>query len=168
MNSNTRCFILAPDGYEEIRYAELVERRLQDPAYTHRRFIPLHGMLMEVGEAEYRRFYRDRRRQKYIAEEAAKNGEVSYHAFGNGELSGESIIADMSLSVDDAVSHKLMLEDMIRCFRQLDDTDRKLLTALYSDGRSERGLAKELGITHQAINKRQQKALAKLRCLMGL
>ena len=53
MNDNARCFILANDGYEEISYAELQKRRAVNPAYAGKRFIPLHGMLMEVTEAGY-------------------------------------------------------------------------------------------------------------------
>ncbi len=162
MKDNTRCFILAPDGYEEISYAELARRRMQDSTYTRRRFIPLHGMLMEVSEAEYRRFYRDRRRQKYLAEEAAKNGEVSYHALGC-----EGIIKDSSPSVEEQVSNRLMAEELRRCLAKLNDADKRLLSALYLDGKGERAVAKELGITQQAVNKQRHCALSRLRRLMG-
>ena len=48
MFDNSRCFVLSNEGYEEITYAELRERRADDPAYTGKRFLRLHGMLMEV------------------------------------------------------------------------------------------------------------------------
>lgn len=167
MNDNTRCFILADDGYEEISYAELQERRANNPVYADKRFIPLHGMLMEVTEADYRAFYRNIRRQRYIDEEAARNGAFSYNALDSEEMSGEDIIADISPLLDEQVSDKLLVETMLCCFSRLDEADRKLLAALYFEGKSERVLANELGITHQAVNKRRQKIITKLRALMG-
>jgi hypothetical protein len=53
MNDNARCFIFCKSGYEEISYAELQKRRTDNPSYADKRFIPLHGMLMEVTEADY-------------------------------------------------------------------------------------------------------------------
>jgi hypothetical protein len=103
MNDNARCFILADSSYEEISYAELNERRANDPAYTGKRFIPLHGMLMEVTEADYRSFYRDAERQKYLRKEADRAGEVSYNALDTDEMSGEDIIPDTSPPPDEQV-----------------------------------------------------------------
>ena len=80
MNDHTKCFILAASGYEEITYITLTERLESDPSYQDRKFIPLHGMLMEVSEDDYKDFYRERRRQKYLREEAVRADEVSYDA----------------------------------------------------------------------------------------
>jgi RNA polymerase sigma factor (sigma-70 family) len=168
MNDNARCFVLAGDGYEEIPYIELQKRRTSDPAYAGKRFIPLHGMLMEVTEADYRDFYRSIERQKYLRKEAKRTGEVSYDALDTDEMSGEDTIPNTSPPPDDVVSDWLLLEEMLCCFRRLDESDRKLLAALYFEDKGERTLAAELGITHQAVNKRRQKAIAKLRELMGL
>ena len=59
MKDRSKCFILTPYGYEEITYAELTLRRETEPAYHDRRFIPLHGMLLEVSPDDYKTFYRD-------------------------------------------------------------------------------------------------------------
>ena len=46
-------FILSPEGYQEISYLELCRRRDMEPDYQNRKFIPLHGMLMEVTPEQY-------------------------------------------------------------------------------------------------------------------
>ena len=46
--AKAKCFILSPEGYQEISYLELCRRRDMEPDYQNRKFIPLHGMLMEV------------------------------------------------------------------------------------------------------------------------
>jgi RNA polymerase sigma factor (sigma-70 family) len=159
--------ILTPDGYEEITYAELERRRKADPSYADKRFIPLHGTLMEVSETDYKAFYRCAERQKYLRKEAIRVSEVSYNALDSDEMNGEEIIPDPSPPPEDAVSDKLLLEQMLGCFGQLAEDDRALLTALYFDGKSENEVSRELGITQQAVNKRRQKAIRKLKERMG-
>jgi len=89
-----KCFVFAPDGYEEITYSELCRRREMDKSYEEKKFIPLHGMLMEVTPEQYREFYRNRRRQKYLDERSKDNGDISidmltmpeFHGMGSSYL----------------------------------------------------------------------------------
>jgi RNA polymerase sigma factor (sigma-70 family) len=124
-------------------------------------------MLLEVSESDYKAFYRDAERQKYLRKEANRVGVMSYNALDTDEISGEDIIPDTSPPPDEQAMDKLLLEEMLSCFGRLHEADQKLLAALYFENKGERLLAKELGITHQAINKRRQKILSKLRELMG-
>jgi len=163
MLNNTRCFILGNGGYEEISYAELQERRANDPAYTDKRFLRLHGMLMEVTEADYRDFYRDMRRQRYLDEEAARNG-----AFSCNAQDGEDCLADPSPLLDEVVPDKLLLEQLLFCFGQLAEDDRRLLSALFFDGKSERDLAKELGIPRMTLSYQKGQALDQLKRMMKI
>ena len=109
MKDQSKCFILTPDGYEEITYAELTLRRETDPTYQNRRFIPLHGMLLEVSEADYKAFYRDAERQKYLRKEAHRVDEVSYNALDTDEMNGVDIIPDPSPPLDAFVTDKLFV-----------------------------------------------------------
>lgn len=59
-----KVFILENGSYVEISYEELCQRTTQDKSYEDKLFLPLHGMLMEVAEDEYRTFYKNVRRQK--------------------------------------------------------------------------------------------------------
>jgi RNA polymerase sigma factor (sigma-70 family) len=167
MKDQTKCFILTPDGYEEITYAELIIRQEADPSYTKRRFIPVHGMLMEVSEEEYRDFYRVKRRQTYIDEEASRAGAFSYNALDTDEMNGEDIIPDPSPPLADAIADKLMLEALRIGLDKLSEDERALIEALYFEGKSERELARESGIPDMTLNYRKRKILAKLKTLMG-
>ena len=163
MDDSTRCFVLNDHDYEEISYVELQERRTNDPGYADKRFISLHGMLMEVTEAGYRNFYRDLRRQRYLDEEATRNGAFSYNALDSEEMSGEDTIADTAPSVDEIVSDKLLMEAMRFGWSRLNRQEQDLLTALFFDGKSERELSRETGIPQKTINDRRHRALTKLR-----
>lgn len=54
--ANAKCFVFAPDGYEEITYSELCRRCEMDQSYEEKKYIPLHGMLMEVTPEQYQEF----------------------------------------------------------------------------------------------------------------
>ena len=84
---------------------------------------------MEVSPEDYRAFYREAERQKYLRKEARRTYELSYDALDSDDLSGEDILADPSPPPDESVSDKLLLEEMLRCFGQLGADDRALLTA---------------------------------------
>ena len=75
--AKSKCFIKTDNGYEEITYEELLRREEADPSYKGRRFLPLHGMLMEVTPEQYRDFYKARRRQKYLYERSRENRDIS-------------------------------------------------------------------------------------------
>lgn len=61
-----KVFILSDGEYMEISYEKLCSLK------KDRRFVLLHGMLMEVSEDTYQDFYRDKRRQKYLYERQGK------------------------------------------------------------------------------------------------
>jgi len=60
-----KVFVLENGTYLELSYAQFHQ---QKDTYQGRRFLPLHGMLMEVSEEAYKAFYREQRRQKYLDE----------------------------------------------------------------------------------------------------
>lgn len=168
MNNNSKCFILTSNGYEEITLAELEYRRKTNSAYIDKRFIALHDMLMEVSESDYYDFYKVKRRQKYIDEEANRSGVLSYHALDTDDMSGEEIIVDKYPYVEEQVLKKLDIETMLMCLSKLDEADRKLLIALYFDGKSEQQLSKDTGIPRRTINYRKQRAITRLKKLFKL
>ena len=65
------------------------------------------------------------------------------------------------------VSDKLELELLAAALDKLDPGDRSLIDALFYSDRTVRDYAAEIGISHQAVVKRKQKILDKLRSLMG-
>ena len=90
--ARSKCFVKKNGQYEEITYEELQRRCGEDETYKRRKFLPLHGMLMEVSEEEYIRFYRLRNRQKYLQRAAAANQEISFDSIAH-TVSGENSAA---------------------------------------------------------------------------
>ena len=149
------------EGYYQITEAEL---QLYKKSYDGKPFIINLGYaLMEVTEADYKEFYRARRREKYIQEEAIRVGEFSYNAFDTEDYDGASAIADDSEALEDTVIRKMIIEKLPEAVATLTEEEKELVYQLYFNHKSERQLALETGISNVAINKRKNKVLSKLK-----
>ena len=104
-----KVFVLEGETYLELSYTEFRQRAV---TYQGRRFIPLHGMLMEVTEETYRDFYKSGRRQKYIDERSVGNGDFSYDMLTTDDFNGEDILADESEPLDEQVIRKIMTDKL--------------------------------------------------------
>jgi RNA polymerase sigma factor (sigma-70 family) len=71
-----------------------------------------------------------------------------------------------SSSVPDLVEDKLELELLASALDKLTPEEKSLIRALFYDERTVRDYAAEIGISHQAVVKRKQKILDKLRSLI--
>ena len=105
-----KVFILENGGYTELSYEEFCRRKETNPSYADKLFLPLYGMIMEVSKADYEDFYRQERRQKYIDERSAGNGDISYDMLTTDDFNGEDILIDDGEDVSEQVVQK-----MIRC-----------------------------------------------------
>ena len=118
---------------------------------------------MEVSKKDYEEFYRARRRQKYIDERSAENGDFSYDILTTDDFNGEDILIDTSQDIGDAVIHKIMLDKLSSSIILLSDDEQKLIREIFYEGLSERKLAEKYGVSQVAIHKRKNKILDKLK-----
>lgn len=101
--ARSKCFVKKNGQYEEITYAELQRRCMKDESYKRQKFLPLHGMLMEVSEEEYIQFYQQQNRQKYLQRVAATNQEISFDMLTTGDMNGEDILTDPLVDIQEQV-----------------------------------------------------------------
>ena len=104
-----KVFVLESGTYLELSCTEF---RRREYTYHGRRFIPLHGMLMEVSESDYKAFYKDKRRQKYLDERSAKNGDFSYDMLTTDEFNGEDILVDEVADTAGQAEKNLLLDKL--------------------------------------------------------
>lgn len=162
MNSTGRCFILENGTYTEITYQQLMERE----DCRGRLMIPLHGMLMEVSEKEYKAFHKAERRQRYLEQQKAVNDTLSYDMLTTDDWSGEDILVSQEPSVEDQAVKHIMLDKLCKVLVLLSDDEIRLIRALYFRELSEREYSAETGIPQQTINDRKRRLLIKLRRLL--
>lgn len=164
--ANSKCFILSPDGYEEITYSELCRMRDTDTIYEDRKFIPLHGMLMEVTPEQYADFYRAQNRQRYLDRRSADNGDISVDMLTTDEFNGADILIDTAEPVDEQVIHKIMSDKLTECLSLLSEDEQVLIRKLFYEKLTEREYAAEKGIYHNAVHKKKVRILEKLKKLL--
>lgn len=163
-----KVFVLENGNYKEITYSELKTLEQTNKDYANKYFLPLHGMLMEVTEDEYRSYYKDKRRQKYIDERSRENGDVSYDALDSSDMLGESVLVDIETNVEEQITNKIILEQLHNAFLLLSDEERKLIMLKFFKGFSEVKLSDYYGISQQAISKRLKKVLLKIKEMIKL
>ena len=91
------------------------------PLFAARFFLPLYGRLMEVSKEDYAEFYRAKRRQKYLDERSADNGDFSYDMLTTDEFSGEDILIAEQPDVCDAVVESIMTDKHRKAILKLTD-----------------------------------------------
>ena len=147
--------------YVEITYEELRWRTMHDVTYGNRKFLPLHGMLMEVTPEDYKSFYKADRRQKYLDTRPTKHGDFSMDAplpEGFNQL-----LVDAGADVSIFVEQKIMLEMLHRAMAQLREDEQLLIYKYYYVGLSQNQLAEQYGITRQSMGERIERICRKLR-----
>ena len=114
-------------------------------------------------QATYKDYYKTRRRQKYLIEQAIKNGDISYDMLTTDETSGENILNSGIQDISETVIHKVMLDRLRGCLSFFSETDRQLLESIYFKEMSEREFSKISGIPQRTVNDRKRRILAKLK-----
>lgn len=85
--------------------------------------------------------------------------EISYeHMIEKGEM-----ILQGQIALEELVIHQMMKRQLYDAIDSLNMEEQYLIIQLFFVERKERDLAKELGISQKAVNKRRQKILKKLR-----
>lgn len=71
-----------------------------------------------------------------------------------------------TLSLDEWIIRRLEIEQLHKALNVLSDDERYLMIQLYFEERTERELAEELGVYHNAVHKQKIRILAKLRKIL--
>lgn len=130
-------YIIENGKYTELTYEEFRHREQTCPLYAYRLFIPLHRMLMEVSEKDYLDFYKNKRRQKYIDERSAENGDFSYDMLTTDDFNGEDILSDKSEPLDEQVVQKIMTDKLKSALPLLAEDEQKLIREIFYENLSE-------------------------------
>ena len=158
-----KVFILEDGKYIEMPYEEFNRRKQEDESYCEKRFLSLHGMLMEVTKEEYLSYYKDKRRQRYIDERAKKFGTFSYDALTTDEFNGEDILADPNMDTEEEAMFRMMTEKMRKAFFSLTEEERGLIRKHFFENKSQVELSREYGVNQSNISRKIARILLKLK-----
>lgn len=134
------------------------------------------GQFIEVTEEVYRVYMQGDRKMRYFETDLKiertildENGRIQ-QIIPSREDSLDRLVEDNARqfedtreSVEDAVLRKLAEDDLRRALTKLTDEEYALVYALFYEGRTERDYAKELGVYPNAVHKKKQRILKKLK-----
>lgn len=163
-----RVFIISQDGYEELRYEVYCLCCEQNPEYQDKFFLPLHGMLMEVTEDDYKAFYKARRRQKYLVEQSQDNKDISIDMLATEEFEDREILLDAGQDVEDQVMNRILLDKLCAVLPLLDKDDQELIYLHFFLNIPQTKIGRMFGLDQSSISRRINKILQKIKNLMGI
>ncbi|MDL2310355.1 sigma-70 family RNA polymerase sigma factor [Peptostreptococcaceae bacterium OttesenSCG-928-C18] len=127
-------------------------------------YIWLDGKEIPVTEEVYRTYKRaEWREEKQDVVRATR--ECSYDFMLENDFDGQ---ADTNQKlVDEIVEDKLLLDILLTALDELTADERSLIDALFYQEKSEREVANQKGISHQAVHKKKVRILEKLKKLLN-
>lgn len=117
-------------------------------------------------QEQYREFYKERRRQKYLIEQSIENKDVSIDALLNLEQREINLFAGWCMDVAAQAEKNILLKKLEDAMHCLSNEERLLLYRRYYDEMTETELAGIYGISQQAVSKRIWKVLGKLKKML--
>ncbi len=168
MKEDSKCFIKIENGiYEEITYKELEKRRKLINDYKQKKFIYIHGMLLEVSKKEYKDYYVEIERNRYSKRVLQKLQAVSIEELNTDEdMDDKQVIVDESNDLEFEVERKIEVEQLKEALRQLNSNENKLVKALFFERKTTREYAQIMGISHVAIIHQKERILKKLKKIL--
>ncbi len=165
MQDNAKCFIKIGKGiYEEITYEELEKRRKLINSYSEKKFIYIHGMLLEVTKSEYEEYYAEIERNRYCKKVLQKLQVVSIEKLNtNEDMNDKQVIADNSKDIELEIERKIEIEQLRNALLELDNDEYQLIKELFFKERTVREYAEIKGIPYATVQYKKKQALKKLK-----
>lgn len=168
MKDKDKCFIkIKANMYEVISYKELKEKRNKYSTYKNKYFIPIQNKLLEVTKIEYKEFYKEVERYKYVKKLEENNGLISINEI---ELNSkedrtrvEEVIADPNCNVEFEVLRKIEVEELKNALLKLDKEEYELIKELFYNNKTIRQYAEMIDTPFTTIESRKDKILMKLK-----
>lgn len=123
----------------------------------------INGYLYEVSKEKYMEYKEEQNRHDYLKRNESEAVVLSLDSLGKNGVNGETFIADPRVNIEEDVIHKIMLEKLGNALAKLSAEELLLIDMLYTQLKSEREIAAELGISQKAVNKRKRKLLTGLK-----
>ena len=150
------------EGYHEVPEEAFRNYINSFPEGERAYFINLGYAIMETDEAGYRNFYKEYRRERYLAEEAERAGQVSLNAIDSIALDGTDLVTDTSEPFEERIQRQLMIEKLPEALSILSEDEKEFIEKIYFIGVSVRQISRETGILRTTLDYRRDRILKKL------
>lgn len=141
-------------------------RFVTDPKNANRQFTDMGDIMMECTPAQYKEFKAEDDHSAYIlAQEIGWVTQSLETLAKEGGFSSDELVEDMSQDVEDEAIARIDANAIRFALKHLDSKSYRLIYALYLANKriSERDLAKNAGISQNAIHKQKKRILKTLK-----
>lgn len=127
-------------------------------------FLRVNGEKVPVSKELYKEISRIINHQKYVWKKERKH-RIQYYQSWDEQAKEVNIeyLPDETMNTEEQAIQNILIHTVRQYLQELKLEDMQLLKAIYYEERTEKEIAKELGITQQMINKRKKKLLQKLK-----
>ena len=128
-------------------------------------YLYVKGKAVKISEEVYKAYWKITEHEKYLIKKDWKNNVIPFSAL---DYDGHFIdnIVDESIDIEKIVEVKMQIEELNNALATLTKKERELIEAIFYKEESLRSIGKKEKVSYQAIGKRRDKILEKLRKLL--
>ena len=127
--------------------------------------IYVRGKAVPVSEEVYKAYWKITEHEKYLQRKDWKYDVIPFSALDNDGHFVDNII-DERIDLEKIVEVKMQIEELNEALATLTKKERELIEAIFYKEESLRSISKKEKVSYQAIGKRRDKILEKLRKLL--
>lgn len=128
-------------------------------------YLYVKGKAVKVSEEVYKAYWKITEHERYLIKKDWKNNVIPFSAL---DYDGHFVdnIVDESIDIEKIVEVKMQIEELNKVLNSLTDEERDIITAIFFREESLRSIGERKNRSYQAIGKRRDKILEKLRKLL--
>ena len=149
-------------------FSKSKNRELKKEDYTMDKkeyFLYVKGKAVKVSEEVYKAYWKITEHEKYLQRKDWKYGVIPFSTLDNDGHFVDNII-DERVDLEKIVEVKMQIEELNKALATLTKKERELIEAIFYKEESLRSIGKKEKVSYQAIGKRRDKILEKLRKLL--
>ena len=128
-------------------------------------YLYVKGKEVKVSEEVYKAYWKITEHEKYLIKKDWKNNVIPFSALDYDGHFVDNII-DERIDLERIVEVKMQIEELNKALATLTKKERELIEAIFYKEESLRSIGKKEKVSYQAIGKRRDKILEKLRKLL--
>ena len=128
-------------------------------------YLYVKGKAVKVSEEVYKAYWKITEHEKYLQRKDWKYDVIPFSALDNDGHFVDNII-DERIDLEKIVEAKMQIEELNKALATLTKKERELIEAIFYKEESLRSIGKKEKVSYQAIGKRRDKILEKLRKLL--
>ena len=122
---------------------------------------------VEVSEAVYRAYHKEREAERYQNKLIRKN-ELSLERFHEDGVNIDYLIVRVQPDIVDKLIHQEQLESLWAALDILPEDERSLIDEIFFNEKSESQIAQSIGLNQSTVSRRLSKILSKLKKLIEI